>query len=236
MLNMQKLKNSVRRKIRSFAASQESKTTPPCTTHVPDVQLEEHQYKPLEAQQIRLLYLKVGTGDTDDIKCGLLYVELPGRAETKIPFGPERSAIEYSAISYAWEQEDDPVSIRTRQISFLSVERKDNSDDLALNVSGAKTVISVSESMWKMIRHILGAGIQGRQSGDEERERRQVFWIDQICIDQSNPVEKATQVRLMHEIFYWAQSTLIYLGEPSSSTNLSFQLIRALSVIKDDIV
>ena len=40
-----------------------------------------------------------------------------------------------------------------------------------------------------------------------------IIWADQICIDQSNPDERAYQVQHMREIYEKAYGTIIYLGE-----------------------
>ena len=44
-----------------------------------------------------------------------------------------------------------------------------------------------------------------------------IFWIDAICIDQSNDREKSEQFRRMAEIYQIAQSVVVWLGEKDSS-------------------
>jgi hypothetical protein len=39
------------------------------------------------------------------------------------------------------------------------------------------------------------------------------FWIDAICIDQSNNTERTQQVNLMHDIFSSTEEVIVYLGE-----------------------
>jgi hypothetical protein len=41
---------------------------------------------------------------------------------------------------------------------------------------------------------------------------RQYIWIDQICIDQSNPEERNHQVRMMAQIYKDCDSMIIWLG------------------------
>jgi hypothetical protein len=43
------------------------------------------------------------------------------------------------------------------------------------------------------------------------------IWADQITIDQSNPTERAYQVQQMREIYEYATSTIVYLGEDHSN-------------------
>jgi hypothetical protein len=41
------------------------------------------------------------------------------------------------------------------------------------------------------------------------------IWIDAICIDQSNNLEKLQQIPLMGKVYSTASKVLVYLGEPS---------------------
>jgi hypothetical protein len=40
------------------------------------------------------------------------------------------------------------------------------------------------------------------------------LWVDQICIDQCNEVEKVSQIAMMGDIYSRASVVIIYLGEP----------------------
>jgi hypothetical protein len=57
------------------------------------------------------------------------------------------------------------------------------------------------------------------------------FWIDQICINQSNNAEKSDQVKRMHQIYSEAESIIIYLGEPSENTSIAYEAARALAAL-----
>ena len=46
-------------------------------------------------------------------------------------------------------------------------------------------------------------------------ESRFTMWVDQLCINQDDLVEKGAQVRLMGEIFRKAKRVLVWLGQPS---------------------
>ncbi|WAO86310.1 HET domain-containing protein [Fusarium falciforme] len=45
------------------------------------------------------------------------------------------------------------------------------------------------------------------------RDRPRTVWIDQLCIDQTNDVEKSPQVSVMRDIYRKASRGLIWLGE-----------------------
>ncbi|KAH9234112.1 hypothetical protein K456DRAFT_1836221 [Colletotrichum gloeosporioides 23] len=53
-----------------------------------------------------------------------------------------------------------------------------------------------------------------------------VFWVDAICIDQTNNNEKGHQVRNMDKI-YKDKHLLIWLGEPTDDSNVVLDLIEA---------
>jgi hypothetical protein len=56
------------------------------------------------------------------------------------------------------------------------------------------------------------------------REPR-MFWIDAICIDQSNLEERSTQVQLMHRIYYFAVRTYAWLGPTTEDSGMALQAI-----------
>lgn len=53
------------------------------------------------------------------------------------------------------------------------------------------------------------------------KDERRTIWIDQLCIDQDNKVEKAIQVRLMGEIYSNCTQCLIWMDEIADSIPLS---------------
>lgn len=61
------------------------------------------------------------------------------------------------------------------------------------------------------------------------------IWIDQICINQKDTVERNQQVRLMHAIFRDARQVLVWLGADSEGhASRAFQLVESLRSIFDD--
>lgn len=51
------------------------------------------------------------------------------------------------------------------------------------------------------------------------------IWADGICINQDDPAEKEHQVKYMGEIYRWAETVLIYLGEAENESDLAFELL-----------
>jgi Heterokaryon incompatibility protein (HET) len=62
---------------------------------------------------------------------------------------------------------------------------------------------------------------------DESREL--LLWIDAICINQADDIEKARQVQLMRQIYAASAETAVWLGEAADDSDLAFDSISNLS-------
>ncbi|KAK0614483.1 heterokaryon incompatibility protein-domain-containing protein [Immersiella caudata] len=51
------------------------------------------------------------------------------------------------------------------------------------------------------------------------------LWIDRICINQEEPEERASQVRMMGRIYRNCKAVIVWLGPESANTAAAFQLI-----------
>ncbi|KAH6985548.1 heterokaryon incompatibility protein-domain-containing protein [Ilyonectria destructans] len=56
-----------------------------------------------------------------------------------------------------------------------------------------------------------------------------VVWIDQICIDQENDVEREQQVKFMSRIFIQAQRVICWLGLHENDSDYAFDLLHTLA-------
>jgi hypothetical protein len=63
----------------------------------------------------------------------------------------------------------------------------------------------------------------------------QTFWIDAICINQSDNLERSQQVSLMGNIYSLVQQTVIYLGEGTTESKAIFKSFRDSSLIDDQL-
>jgi hypothetical protein len=61
-----------------------------------------------------------------------------------------------------------------------------------------------------------------------ERYPGRLFWIDAICINQQDPVERAAQVQLMRDIYQSADNVVIYLGENCDGLDRAMRLFHQL--------
>jgi len=55
------------------------------------------------------------------------------------------------------------------------------------------------------------------------------FWVDAICIDQENDVEKGEQLQMIRHIFSNAEATWVWLGPEADRSNKAIDLIEVLS-------
>ncbi|KAH7399872.1 heterokaryon incompatibility protein-domain-containing protein [Cadophora sp. MPI-SDFR-AT-0126] len=81
---------------------------------------------------------------------------------------------------------------------------------------GRKRCILVDNQEFFVTRTLYAALLRLRQ-----KDNKQSLWIDQICIDQNNLVEKAIQVRLVGKIYLQCNQCLIWVEEIDDSIPLA---------------
>src|SRR5438045_3822142 len=71
---------------------------------------------------------------------------------------------------------------------------------------------------------------------DQEEESRPLcLWIDAISISQSDAVEKASQIRLMKEIFEKAQHVVCWLGEEGEEFRVAYSKLCQITAWYDKV-
>ena len=110
----------------------------------------------------------------------------------------------YSTLSYTWANSD-----------------LDNEGN-AIYADGSALLIQPNLAAWIKTHGVLLAG-QGH-----------LFWIDQLCIDQSNISERGDQVHLMKEIYTKSSKLFVWLGPGSEESTLALETMdRAGHVLHD---
>lgn len=66
------------------------------------------------------------------------------------------------------------------------------------------------------------------------QDRHGFYWIDAICINQSDVTEQNHQVQMMGSIYSRAQSVAIWLGEVDKSSNIAMQFIAARTPLESN--
>jgi hypothetical protein len=71
------------------------------------------------------------------------------------------------------------------------------------------------------IKSNLDAALQQIRSEDQDVD----IWVDAICINQNDKIEKAAQVARMHEIYSAAKMVLVWLGAGEPETKETFEFL-----------
>jgi Heterokaryon incompatibility protein (HET) len=170
----------------------------------PDVEVPppHFQYlRPLHEREIRLLKIENGEGDSSnegEINCKLTYHTLDELARNHL----NEEGVLYIALSYAWGDFD------------ISHTIKCDGQDLAVSKTLYSAIICLSKKV---------------PIDDPKRKIPEVsVWIDAICINQSDVVEKANQVRMMKTIYGQAVAVLGWLGEEEEADRRSLEFMRKI--------
>ncbi|KAH8820647.1 heterokaryon incompatibility protein-domain-containing protein [Xylogone sp. PMI_703] len=113
----------------------------------------------------------------------------------------DTSCLEYAALSYTWGSESPIFEIQVNDIKF-----------------------QVRSNLLHALKRIRA--IQGHVEGISDGS---YWWIDSICINQQNDVEKGHQVAMMGNIFERSKVTVAYLGEQDNDGLLAMQMLREIA-------
>jgi hypothetical protein len=170
--------------------------------------MSESIYDPLpNDNSIRLFTIRPGN-TTDILECDLQIVEL-----LKAPA--------YTAISYVWGPLDPAVTIRcngrdltiTPNLADVLLQIRAGPKKSFVDLNPPRENLPAAE--WPKDPEILGGNVfQGT-----------VLWVDALCIDQANLAERAQQVGMMRDIYWHAETVLIWLGKGDESTETGLKLI-----------
>lgn len=111
---------------------------------------------------------------------------------------------QYSAVSYRWDN--------------------DFNERLIIKSSESEGVfyLSISQTIKVMLLHL------------RKRHKHKYLWIDALCLNQKDKMEKAVQVGLMGDIYLQAHKVHIWLGLQDSNTTKVFAYLRSLSLAPED--
>lgn len=125
-----------------------------------------------------------------------------------VPLGGDHA---YTALSYAWKDKDDAQQTS----ATISLRCQGIVDDVAF------TAPKNAAHALRRLRH---------------RHKDKLFWIDSICINMEDQVERTRQVNMMGEIYRHASQVDIWLGEKYDDDELGewLQGIYARTVVHTD--
>jgi hypothetical protein len=174
------------------------------TTHL---SLEnEYRYLEIGPRQIRLLLLSRGRG-ADSLHCSL---KIMSDEQLRL------SGIVYQALSYTWGPPDDDLyDIFVRDIDI-------DKDGKTVEEFLLHAVHQVIPRKFYIRSNLYNALKQLRSMTEDLW-----FWIDAICIDQSNNIEKSHQLEKMLDIYCNAHNVCVWIGdgEPGEVESIAMDFI-----------
>ena len=114
----------------------------------------------------------------------------------------------YKALSYTWGS-----PLPSEQIFYDDVGPHPSDEELRLDWGEANNVVVCNGNAVKVFRNLFDALAKLSDLGEKE-----FLWIDRLCIDQGNNVERASQVALMDRIYSKAEQVIVWLGRQSRDT------------------
>lgn len=133
---------------------------------------------------------------------------LPGTFDSRIlvelyelpfPAPPANTNIEYEALSYVWGTMDNAKQIY--------VEDQD---------AGCCYVLRVTPNLEIALRYL------------RYEDKPRVLWVDAVCVDQNNLVDRSYHVGRMAHIYPLATRVIIWLGPESNDSGVAMELFRQL--------
>lgn len=167
-----------------------------------------HRYTPLPGPQwLRLL--RILSVNEEEAVCSLEAFEL-----TRLP--------KFDCLSYTW---GDPMSRDLYPPDALQDEMSASCDKKIRHADGS--VIMVTENLVHALKRLAEFGY----SSSLDNLTPQYLWIDAICINQGDNVEKSSQVAMMDVIYSHAETVVVWLGEEDFHTAGALKTMKALAEV-----
>jgi hypothetical protein len=93
----------------------------------------------------------------------------------------------------------------------IEVTYRSTADDGSVMIEVFKT--TVGENLGSALHHLRG-------------EEPLTMWIDAVCIDQKNDIEKTDQVQLMFQVYRLSAETIVWLGPAGPHTNVAMETMK----------
>ncbi|KAH7064107.1 heterokaryon incompatibility protein-domain-containing protein [Paraphoma chrysanthemicola] len=154
-------------------------------------ELQPYEYSPIPASSVRLLRISPGRS-SDPIICALRPISIDRIKD---------SVLSFQALSYAWGRGMADKSIALYDLPGIegSIKRSNNHEDLAELVLNRSFFVR---------ENLYDAMIRLRQPNQHTW-----LWIDAICIDQGDEIDKSEQIPNMPDIYSAAWNVIVWLGE-----------------------
>lgn len=112
------------------------------------------------------------------------------------------------------------ASLESVRFVALSYVWGDYHDRAAIRVSGR--VVNITRSLHNALIHLRHASAET------------ILWVDAICIDQGNPLERSSQVEHMPQIYSAAAEVIAWLGEQASGSEQAMDYMNSYTGAPDE--
>ncbi|KAF9494027.1 hypothetical protein BDN71DRAFT_1020537 [Pleurotus eryngii] len=191
-------------------------TTGATATLYPTYKLHTFTLPPSEAS--KALYSQVPLDKTRN-QIRLLSLH-PGRQSSSIRCTLRVSSLDdnlrFTALSYTWGE---PIRRSTSLWSFRGIFQYLRG--LWWSLFRGDTLVNVNGEPF-YLKYNLGSALQSLRHEEEEK----VLWVDALCINQLDPIEKADQVARMKDIYSQAHTTCVWLGPSEDDSNTAMDFVR----------
>jgi hypothetical protein len=156
----------------------------------------------VSSREIRILVLYSSPDDQDPIACELLHVSLDHNP-SEGPVNQTTVALQtFNTLSYTWGDLVKKSSVTIEGHRF-----------------------PVTENLESALRHMRNLKATSKSANSRTRS---FWWVDAICINQDDVLERNQQVNLMTMIYKKAASVHIWLGEEADNSGIAFNVVRQL--------
>ncbi|EON68682.1 hypothetical protein W97_07940 [Coniosporium apollinis CBS 100218] len=148
------------------------------------------------------------------------------------PLNADRREIRLLIVPYAEVGHDAPIRCSLVQASLdkapkyeaLSYVWGDASDSVPLQIGNH--TLQITRNLDTTLRHLRNPGVISK--GPDTSTVRAI-WIDAICINQNDILERNTQVRFMFDVYKSAARVLVWLGEARDISDAALDLVLKLA-------
>ena len=158
----------------------------------------------LDPDEIRVLVLNPAQGEKDKIYCTLEETRLKdSKWPMDVPNGDGPVSLSYETLSWCWTEDN---------------KEHEDHDEHEINVRPPKQQRYLP---FKISGH-LNSALQALRYPNDKR----YLWIDAICIDQANTLERNAQVPKMDRIYGQCDNVCIWIGMDNEHSRVALKFIR----------
>lgn len=121
---------------------------------------------------------------------------------------------EYDTFSYCWGDQRETSQL---QVSVVS------------NKAGSYEVLRVDIESHRNGFINIGSNLRSLLEELRRRKHTRFVWIDAICINQANDIEKRMQIPLMRDVFQYAGGGYVWLGQASFEETMAMRMLPAVA-------